>query len=128
LAENTRDDVVCCRLVWLLPGRKDDRPVEVDGTVVGKEDGAGKVILSAAAAAAGCSADDDASAGDGDLARAAVVRFAGRCSSSSSSGSASISASSPSSCSCSCSARVCFLEPLRVFLAGGAGEGDLGCC
>lgn len=126
MAEKTRDDVVCCRLVWLLPGRKDDRPVEVDGTVVGKEDGAGKVILGAAAAAAGCSADDEASAGDGDLAVGDLApdSLAGRCSSSSA-GSASISASSPFSSSCSCSARLC-LEPLRVFLAG-AGEGDLAC-
>lgn len=103
MAEKTREEVVCCRLVWLLPGRNDERPVEVDGAVVGKDDGAGKVILGAAAA--GCSAADDASAGDGDLAAgdlarddtAAAVRFAGRCSSSSSSCSASISASSSSS-------------------------------
>ena len=126
MAENTRDDVVCCRLVWLLPGRRDDRPVDVDGAVLGKEDGAGKVILGAV----GCSAAEveDASAGVGDLASGdlACDSLAGRCSFSSSSGSASISASSSSS-SCSCSARVCFFEPPRVFLAG-AGEGDLGCC
>ncbi|KAJ8296651.1 hypothetical protein OF846_001000 [Rhodotorula toruloides] len=50
-AEKTRDELACCLDVCDLPGRRDERPVEVEGAVAGNEEGAGKVIFGTAGAA-----------------------------------------------------------------------------